>query len=100
LWVISGELGHHLALEHGDSVDGGLLGQSLGGSSGMNGLQDFTCLAFSSAMFLSFSHCLARTRRAARFFDSAVWASGIISFLPLAGKVGAVAMDWAKTMTT
>jgi hypothetical protein len=28
-------------LEHGDDMDGDLLGQSLDGSSGMNGLQDF-----------------------------------------------------------
>jgi hypothetical protein len=39
--LVSGELGHHLALEHGDSVDGCLFGQSLGHSSGMNGLQYF-----------------------------------------------------------
>jgi hypothetical protein len=39
--LVGGELGHHLALEHGDDVDGGLLGQSLGGSSSMNGLRDF-----------------------------------------------------------
>jgi hypothetical protein len=36
--LFGGELGDHLALDHGESVDGFLLGQSLGGSSGMNGL--------------------------------------------------------------
>jgi hypothetical protein len=34
-------VGHHLALEHGDGVDDSLLGQSLGRSSGVNGLQHF-----------------------------------------------------------
>jgi hypothetical protein len=32
---------HHLALEHGDGVGGGLLDQKLGCSSGVDGLQDF-----------------------------------------------------------
>jgi hypothetical protein len=32
---------------------------------------------------MSFSFCLATTRRAVRFFDSAARASGVISFLPL-----------------
>jgi hypothetical protein len=39
--LVGSKLGHHLALEHGDSMDGGLLGQSLGYSSGVNGLQHF-----------------------------------------------------------
>jgi hypothetical protein len=39
--LVGGELGHHLALEHGDGVDGCLFGQSLGRSSGVNGLQHF-----------------------------------------------------------
>jgi hypothetical protein len=33
-----GELGHHLVLEHGDGVGGGLLGKNLGGSSGVDAL--------------------------------------------------------------
>jgi hypothetical protein len=70
--LVGGELGHHLALEHGDGVDGGLLGQS---------------------WFLSFSRCLVMTHRVARFFDSAARASAIISFLPLARTVGAATMD-------
>jgi hypothetical protein len=35
------ELGHYLALEHGDGVGGGLFCQNLSSSSGVNGLQDF-----------------------------------------------------------
>jgi hypothetical protein len=36
--LVDAELGHDLALEHSDSVDGGLLGQNLGRSSGVKGL--------------------------------------------------------------
>jgi hypothetical protein len=39
--LVAGELGHHLALEHGDGLDGCLFGQSLGRSPGVNGLQHF-----------------------------------------------------------
>jgi hypothetical protein len=58
------------------------------------------CLTFSSAIFLSFSRFLARTRRESLFFDSAARASGAISFLPLAGTVGVVALDCAETTST
>jgi hypothetical protein len=51
-------------------------------------------------IFLSFSCFLGRTHQAARFFDSAARASSVISFLPLSGMVGEVAMNWVETTMT
>jgi hypothetical protein len=77
-------------------VEGGLLGQSVGGGSGVHRLHDFGLLPLSSASFLSFSHCLATTCRATRLLDYAAWASDIISFLTLSRMVSAVAVVWAS----
>jgi hypothetical protein len=49
---------------------------------------------------LSLCFCLATTRRAAHFFDSAARAPDAISFLPLGRTVGAVAVDWAEGWAT
>jgi hypothetical protein len=100
--LVTGELGHHLALEHGDGMDGCLFGQSLGHSPGVNGLQHFGLPHLLRVALLSFSFCLATCRWAAHFFDSATRASDVISFLPLERTVGAgvVVVDWTEGSAT
>jgi hypothetical protein len=95
--LVGGKLGHHLAPEHGDGVDGGLLGQSLGSGSGVNRLQDFGLLGLLLGELLVLLPLDATTCHAARFFDSTARAFAVISFLPLARTVGATAVEWAES---